>query len=172
MNNKIYSSRQEKLVAKVVGGKVVAGSGARDTHPGDVTHPKFLIECKTHTKQVPDVVFFADVWRKIAEEADSQFKCPALVVDDGTQRVRSTWVLTRKLAISHPEHVELLAYPDNLRDYSENTTNAIRIPLKTFSIVSELMHNIYDSPVAYSVKFCDEDLIIISLLDFSAGCLQ
>lgn len=172
MNNKIYSARQEKLVAKVVGGKVVAGSGARDTYPGDVIHPKFLIECKTHTKQVPDVVFFADVWRKIAAEADSQFKCPALAVDDGTQRVRSTWVLTRRLAISHPENIELLEYPYNLHNYSENKTNAIRIPLKTFSIVNELMHNTFDSLIAYSIKFCDEDLIIISLLDFGAGCLQ
>lgn len=170
MNNKIYSSRQEKLVAKVVGGKVVAGSGARDTHPGDVKHPKFLIECKTHTKQVSDIVFFADVWRKIAAEADSQFKCPALVVDDGTQQVGNTWVLTRKLAISHPEHVELLEYPINLNGYS-NPTAAIRIPLKTFSIVNELMHSTFDSPVAYSIKFFDEDLIIISLVDFGVGCL-
>ena len=42
-----YSSRQEKKVAKAVGGKQVSNSGATAFNKGDVTSDNFLIECKT-----------------------------------------------------------------------------------------------------------------------------
>lgn len=42
-----YSRRQEKAVAKAVGGKAVANSGATDFNKGDCVNDLFLIECKT-----------------------------------------------------------------------------------------------------------------------------
>ena len=44
---RFYSNRQEKKVAKAVGGKQVANSGATAFNKGDVTSDNFLIECKT-----------------------------------------------------------------------------------------------------------------------------
>ena len=45
-----FSSRQEKSVAKAVGGRQTANSGATDFQKGDVVSDKFLLECKTKTK--------------------------------------------------------------------------------------------------------------------------
>ena len=43
-----YSNRQEKAVAKAVGGKQTANSGATDFFKGDVTiGNEWLLECKT-----------------------------------------------------------------------------------------------------------------------------
>ena len=40
-----YSSKQEKQVAKISGGKKVANSGATTFYKGDVSTDKILIEC-------------------------------------------------------------------------------------------------------------------------------
>lgn len=44
---RFYSSRQEKKVAKAVGGRKTANSGATAFSKGDVTTDDMLIECKT-----------------------------------------------------------------------------------------------------------------------------
>lgn len=46
---RFYSSKQEKSVAKSIGGKQVANSGATPFHKGDVVTSDWLIECKTTT---------------------------------------------------------------------------------------------------------------------------
>jgi hypothetical protein len=46
-SNRFYSSRQEKKVAKAIGGKQVSNSGATAFNKGDVTTDLFLLECKT-----------------------------------------------------------------------------------------------------------------------------
>lgn len=46
-STRYFSRRQESRVAKSVGGKVVANSGATAFHKGDVNTDMFLIECKT-----------------------------------------------------------------------------------------------------------------------------
>ena len=46
-----YSNRQEKQVAKKLGGKQVANSGAAKFVAGDVILDDWLIECKTVTKE-------------------------------------------------------------------------------------------------------------------------
>ena len=48
---RFYSNKQEKAVAKAVGGKKVANSGATAFDKGDVTTVDFLIECKTTTTE-------------------------------------------------------------------------------------------------------------------------
>lgn len=47
---RFYSNRQEKKVAKVLGGKQTSNSGATPFYKGDVTTDDWLIECKTCTK--------------------------------------------------------------------------------------------------------------------------
>lgn len=44
-----FSSRQEKKVAKAVGGRQTANSGATDFSKGDIRTNKFLLECKVKT---------------------------------------------------------------------------------------------------------------------------
>ena len=46
---RFYSNKQEKTVAKSLGGKKVANSGATSFNKGDVIAGDFLIECKTTT---------------------------------------------------------------------------------------------------------------------------
>lgn len=46
---RFYSKKQETAVAKAVGGRRVANSGATPFSKGDVSVDDFLIECKTTT---------------------------------------------------------------------------------------------------------------------------
>lgn len=48
---KDVSNLQEKEVARKLGGNVVSGSGCGNFNSGDVSTDKFLIECKTVTKE-------------------------------------------------------------------------------------------------------------------------
>lgn len=48
-NTRFYSDRQEKKVAKAIGGRKVANSGATAFQKGDVQTDNWLIECKTTT---------------------------------------------------------------------------------------------------------------------------
>ena len=48
---RFYSSKQEKHIAKVTGGKQTANSGATAFSKGDVRTGQFLIEAKTVTKE-------------------------------------------------------------------------------------------------------------------------
>ena len=47
---RFYSNKQEKAVAKAIGGKKTANSGATAFQKGDVVADDWLIECKTATK--------------------------------------------------------------------------------------------------------------------------
>ena len=49
-STRYYSNRQEKQIAKSLGGKQVANSGATAFHKGDAKTEQFLIEAKTVTK--------------------------------------------------------------------------------------------------------------------------
>ena len=48
---RFYSNRQEKAVAKAVGGKQTANSGATAFVKGDIIIDQFLIEAKTSTSE-------------------------------------------------------------------------------------------------------------------------
>ena len=79
-----YSSRQEKAVAKAIGGKQTANSGATDFSKGDVTTDNWLIECKTATSEKQSFSIKRDWLKKNKEEAFSMGKdYNALVFDFG-----------------------------------------------------------------------------------------
>ncbi len=100
MNNKLFSSRQEKMVADYMGWKVVSGSGARPFDPGDVANAQCLIECKTHNTEQRNVVFRKTHWKKISKEARSVNKYPILITDNGTQMLKNTWVMLPRRVIT------------------------------------------------------------------------
>lgn len=68
MNTRKYSKKQEDRVAKVVGGKVNANSGATSFFKGDVRTDYLLVECKTSTKEVKSVSIKKEWLEKLNEE--------------------------------------------------------------------------------------------------------
>lgn len=79
-----YSSRQEKQVAKTLGGSVVPNSGAIKFGAGDVQTEKLLIECKTCTTEKKSFSIKQDWLSKLEEEAFSVGKqYPVLVFNFG-----------------------------------------------------------------------------------------
>ena len=81
---RFYSSRQEKRVAKAVGGKQVANSGAPIFVAGDVRTEDWLLECKTHTELREQFTIKRDWIDKNREEAFQMGKHhSALAIDFG-----------------------------------------------------------------------------------------
>lgn len=64
-----YSNKQEKKVAKAVGGKQTANSGATAFNKGDVSTEQWLIECKTCTKEQSSFSIKKEWLKKNKEEA-------------------------------------------------------------------------------------------------------
>lgn len=67
-----YSARQEKAVAKSVGGKQTANSGATMFQKGDITtsgEESFLLECKTKTSKSDSISFKKEWIEKNKQEA-------------------------------------------------------------------------------------------------------
>lgn len=93
MATKDYSSKQEHLVADILGWQVVSGSGAAAGHPGDIIGEEWLGECKTHTGSGHKIFFSKSVWDKIKQEAMVKHRFPVLITDDGSQKATNTWCL-------------------------------------------------------------------------------
>lgn len=64
-----FSSRQEKHVAKAVGGKQTANSGATQFQKGDVSTDNWLIECKTKVSPSESISIKREWLEKNEEEA-------------------------------------------------------------------------------------------------------
>lgn len=83
-STRYYSGRQEKKVAKAVGGRQVANSGAATFVAGDVITDNFLIECKTKTSASKTMTVHKDWITKNEEEAFAMNKpYSAVVIDFG-----------------------------------------------------------------------------------------
>ena len=98
---RFYSNRQEKTVAKAVGGHKVANSGATAFNKGDVVTDRVLIECKTCTKEQSSFTIKKQWILKNREEAFSMHKdYSALAIDFGdgeqyyviNQRMFNEWL--------------------------------------------------------------------------------
>ena len=66
---RFYSNKQEKHIAKAVGGRKVANSGATAFNKGDVTTDSFLIEAKTCVADKKSFSIKKDWLEKNKEEA-------------------------------------------------------------------------------------------------------
>ena len=79
------SVRQEKAIAKALGGRRVAGSGSQPGSKGDVACGRFLIEAKQTTGKGYRLT--QAVWVKIYSEAVKTAREPVLVVDIGGRQL-------------------------------------------------------------------------------------
>ena len=76
---KYHSNRQEKSVAKAIGGKLTIASGALSMK-GDVRSNKYLVECKTTKESYYSLSVYT--WEKIYDEACRDgLRIPLLIVD-------------------------------------------------------------------------------------------
>lgn len=79
-----FSDKQEKSVAKAVGGKQTANSGATPFSKGDISTKNFLIECKTSTTEKQSFSIKKEWLKKNEEEAFAMGKFySALAFDFG-----------------------------------------------------------------------------------------
>ena len=93
---RFYSNKQEKKVAKAVGGKVVPNSGAIRFGAGDVKTKSILLECKTVTKPQKTFTVKKEWIDKNQEEAFAMGKIySAVAIDfgDGEQH----YIISQKL---------------------------------------------------------------------------
>jgi hypothetical protein len=86
MNTRKYSTKQEKKVAKSIGGKKTANSGATFFQKGDIQSKDFCIECKTAVSEKESMSIKKEWILKIKEEAFAMNKSYwALVFNFGEQ---------------------------------------------------------------------------------------
>lgn len=64
-----FSKQQEKAVAKSLGGRTTANSGATSFDKGDVVTEDILVECKTKVKTSEQITIKKEWIRKNREEA-------------------------------------------------------------------------------------------------------
>ena len=103
-STRYYSSKQEKKVAKAVGGKQTANSGATAFSKGDVRNDLFLLECKTHTEFRENFTVKHEWIDKNREEAFQMGKrYSAIVLDwgDGEQH----YLIDQRLFLELLEHL-------------------------------------------------------------------
>ena len=97
-STRYYSERQEKMVAKKIGGKVVPNSGAATFVAGDVVTKDWLIECKTKTKDCSSFTIKEDWLLKNEEEAFAMGKNnSALCFDFGPSANKRYYVISERL---------------------------------------------------------------------------
>lgn len=77
---RFYSNKQEKQVAKAVGGRQVPNSGATPFNKGDVKTAQFLIECKTSVTEKRSFSVKKDWLLKNKEEAFAMGKDYSVLV--------------------------------------------------------------------------------------------
>lgn len=110
MNNRptrYYSNKQEKKVAKAVGGKQVVNSGATAFHKGDVSTRLVLVECKTSIKEKQSFSIKKEWLEKNEEEAFAMgkyFSALAFDFGDGTNH----YVISEELFQMLNRHLEEL----------------------------------------------------------------
>lgn len=101
---RFYSKQQENRIAKSIGGKRVANSGATAFHKGDVTNDLFLIEAKTHTELREQFTIKRDWILKNDEEAFQMGKrYSALALDFGDGE--NYFLINQRLFLELLEHL-------------------------------------------------------------------
>ena len=77
-----FSNRQEKAVAKAIGGRKVANSGATAFSKGDIRTEEWILECKTKTSESKSFTLQKEWFVKNEEEAFAMGKSYSAVVFD------------------------------------------------------------------------------------------
>jgi hypothetical protein len=92
-----YSKQQEKKIAKAVGGKRQANSGATAFQKGDVITDQFLIEAKTKTTDCKSFTIKEDWLLKNEEEAFAMNRDSALCFDFGPSANKRYYIISERL---------------------------------------------------------------------------
>ena len=131
LDTKRRSTKQEKKVAKEVGGRVTAASGALWGQKADVRNDQFLVECKTTLR--PLYALNYSTWEKIRHEAlRDGFREPVMCIDleDGKHRLA---VLDYNLQMDYiqrlPEHLVDLSY-----NYCIKSSRTLKWSNKTYRL--------------------------------------
>ena len=102
---RFYSKRQEQKVAKTLGGRRVANSGATKFSKGDVTLQDWLIECKTCTEPRKSFSIKKEWFDKNKEEAfamNKSYSAVAIDFGDGEQH----YIIDERLFKELVEHLK------------------------------------------------------------------
>lgn len=93
-NSRKISDRQEKQVAKRLGGRVHIASGALPMKKSDLSTSDFQIECKTTAAGSHSVK--VDILAKVTLEASQRNRRPALSIRfEGEKDPNRDWILVR-----------------------------------------------------------------------------
>ena len=156
---KAYSSKQENMIASLLGWEVVSGSGAAACYPGDVISDMWLGECKTHVEPGHKIFFDRKVWEKIKSEAYVKHRRPVLFTDDGTQSSKHTWCLCLK---NHLEMENAIISPI-IKGVNKN----ISFSGESQGIQAMKLHRTYDKLPVFICKWNDDEVIICELYVFA-----
>ena len=105
MDTREFSSRQEHRIAKKLGGKVVANSGATKFNKGDVVVNNILVECKTAVSPKESFSIKKEWLKKNKEEAfEMGLRYSMLAIDFGS--ADDYFIINKELAV---KLVELLS---------------------------------------------------------------
>lgn len=106
---RFYSNKQEKQVAKAVGGKQTSNSGATPFYKGDVVTDHWLIECKTCTSEKQSVSIKHSWIKKNSEETFAMGKSYSAIAFNFCPDGENYYVIDEqlfKLLQSYLEEVE------------------------------------------------------------------
>lgn len=158
-NTKIYSSKQENMIASLLGWEVVVGSGAAACYPGDVISDMWLGECKTHVERGHKIFFDRKVWDKIKNEAYVKHRRPVLFTDDGSQLSKKTWCLCLR------NHVEL--GESVLSPITKGVNKNISFSGESQGVIALQLHRTHDKLPVFTCKWGDDEVIICELYVFA-----
>lgn len=96
-STRYFSNNQEKKVAKAIGGRKTANSGATPFYKGDVTTDDFLLECKTKMSDSNSISIKKEWMDKLEEEAFAMGKNYfALCFDFGPRDNMRYYIVTER----------------------------------------------------------------------------
>lgn len=103
-STRYFSDKQEKKVAKAIGGRQTANSGATQWSKGDCVNDLFLLECKTHTEFRENFTVKHEWIDKNREEAFQMGKrYSAIVLDWGDGE--NHYLIDQRLFLELLEHL-------------------------------------------------------------------
>lgn len=103
---RFYSKNQEKKVAKAVGGRIVANSGATAFNKGDVTTDLILLECKTCIETKKSFSIKKEWLEKNKEEAFAMGKDYSVLVFNFGPDTENYYVIDEKLFKELLDYIE------------------------------------------------------------------
>ena len=101
-----YSNRQERQVAKSLGGKKTPNSGATPFSKGDVVAGDWLIECKTSITDKSSMAIKEAWLTKLNEEAFAMGKSNSALCFTFGPNSRSYYIISEKLFKMLKEYME------------------------------------------------------------------